>query len=307
MLDGDRRLAMLLVAAVVALTLGSAAAQTEAKQGTAAPDAASFVKPIGSLYGPVPLRTVIDGDTVVVFSNVGPRIVRLIGVDAPELYSRDPLGEAAAAYLRRLLPRGAQVWLELDFGTEDIYGRLLAYLYVADPDGEWVIAEHRVTQVNLAMARAGWAKALEIEPNSTYSDLYRAAQDGAEAAQLGMWGEEVPARNEDALPDGPIVIHCALYNPDTPNDKAGEWVSLLLREPLDTRGYNLYDEGSKAVFRLPAGVQPAGELKISNPGQGVWNNGGDVIYLRFGTDVVDAWDYSDKLVPEGEITCRGAD
>lgn len=304
MLDSVRKLLALLLVLILAV----AATHAESAQEGQPLNAASLAKPVGSLYGPVPLRTVIDGDTVVVYSNVGPRIVRLIGVDAAELHGRDDrLGEAAAAYLRRLLPRGAQVWLELDFGTEDIYGRLLAYLYVVDPEGDWVIADHRVTQVNLALARAGWARALVIAPNSTYADLYQDAQDEAEAAQLGMWGGMVPARNRDVLPDGPIVIHCALYNPDTPNDKAGEWVSLLLREPLDTRGYNLYDEGSKAVFRLPAGVQPAGELRVENPGQGVWNNGGDVIYLRFGTTIVDAWDYSDQLVPEGEVTCRGDD
>ncbi len=295
-----------LMTLLVALTLGGSAVQAETGHQPEPPDAPLLARPVGSLYGPVPLRTVIDGDTVVVFSNVGPRIVRLIGVDAPELYSRDPLGEAAATHLRQLLPRGAQVWLELDFGTEDIYGRLLAYLYVADAEGDWLIADHRATQVNLALAEGGWARALKIEPNSTYADLYLAAQEEAQAERLGMWGAEVPRRNADVLPDGPIVIHCALYNPDTPNDTAGEWVSLLLREPLDTRGYNLYDEGSKAVFRLPVGVQPAGELTVGNPGQGVWNNGGDVIYLRFGTDIVDAWDYSDKLVPEGEVTCRGS-
>ncbi len=303
MLDGCPWLPALLVT----LALGSAVAQTTPAHETQSPAATSFAKPVGSLYGPVPLRTVVDGDTVVVVSNIGPRIVRLIGVDAPELYSRGHMGEAAATHLRQLLPRGAQVWLELDFGTEDIYGRLLAYLYIEDPDGTWLIADHRATQVNLALAQAGWAQVLEIEPNTTYADLYRAAQEEARAARLGMWGAAVPVRNLDVLPDGPIVIRCALYNPDTPNDTDGEWVSVLLREPLDTRGYNLYDKGSKAVFRLPVGVQPAGELRVGNPGQGVWNNGGDVIYLRFGTDVVDAWDYSDKLVPEGEVTCRGSD
>lgn len=175
MLDGCRWLLALLVT----LTLGCSAAQAETADEPEPPDAPALAQPVGSLFGPVPLRTVIDGDTVVVFSNVGPRIVRLIGVDAPELYSRDPLGEAAAAHLRQLLPRGTQVWLELDFGTEDIYGRLLAYLYVADAEGDWLIADHRATQVNLALAGDGWARSLKIEPNSTYADLYLAAQEEA--------------------------------------------------------------------------------------------------------------------------------
>lgn len=40
--------------------------------------------PIGALYGSVPVVSVVDGDSFVVESNVGPRIVRLLGVDAPE-------------------------------------------------------------------------------------------------------------------------------------------------------------------------------------------------------------------------------
>jgi endonuclease YncB( thermonuclease family) len=52
--------------------------------------------PIGPLYGPVPVAAVRDGDTLVVASNVGPRTVRLIGVDAPETQhptvGREPFG-----------------------------------------------------------------------------------------------------------------------------------------------------------------------------------------------------------------------
>ncbi len=296
-----------LLSLLAVTALAGAEAQTAAVGNAEVPLTIAPAEPVGNLYGPVPLSTVIDGDTVVVASNVGPRRVRLIGVDAPELHGGGRLGTSAAAYLRQLLPRGAQVWLELDFGTEDVYGRLLAYLYVADSQGDWLVAGRRARQVNLTLVQVGWARTLEIDPNTTYADLYRAAQSEAQAARLGMWGAEASVNDRNALPDGPIVIHCALYNPTTPNDTNGEWVSLLLREPMDTRGYNLYDSGSKAVFRLPAGVQPAGELRVGNPGQGVWNNGGDVIYLRFGTDVVDAWDYSDNLRPEGEVICRGGE
>lgn len=269
--------------------------------------------PAGVLYGPVPVASVVDGDTFVVASNVGPRTVRLVGVDAPETrhptLGREPFGPEAATWLRERLPEGALVWLELDLGPEDAFGRLLAYAYVADPDGVWILDGLAATQLNLALVEVGLARVLAIEPNVTYADLYEAAEAAAQAAALGLWTDPEAVRADvaaDGLPAGAIVIRCALYDPDTPNDTDGEWVELLVREPLDTRGHYLWDAGSGAVFRLPAGVQEPGPLRIHNPGQGVWNNGGDVIYLKRGDEVVDAWDYTDARVPQGAVACRDA-
>lgn len=269
--------------------------------------------PIGPLYGPVPVSAVLDGDTLEVASNVGPRRVRLIGVDAPELGQPSPLAAAfgvpAALALRGLLPVDHLVWLELDLGLEDVYGRLLAYAYVADAEGDWILGEVRARQLNLAMVEAGWATSLLVPPNQRYADLYLAAEEAARAAERGMWGAEPPPSGSRLdlapLPEGPIVIECVLYNPTTPNDEAGEWVGLWLRQPLDTRGYRVFDAGSGQSFHLPPGLQPMGELRVPNPGQGVWNNDGDTIYLMLGERMVDRWDYSDQLAPPGSIVCRG--
>lgn len=266
--------------------------------------------PVGRLLGPVTVIAVVDGDTVVLESNLGPRTVRLIGIDSPETKhperGRDPFGTEASAFVETLLPQGSLVWVELDLGTIDAFGRLLGYLYVEDPDGVWGVGDRRATQVNLAIAEAGFATVLTIEPNSTYADLYRDAVAAAREAGRGMHASGDPGKAETAttLPDDPVVIHCALYNPATPNDTDGEWISLRIREPVDTRGYYLYDESSKAVFRLPPGVREPGELRVGNPGQGVWNNGGDVIYLMRGDAIVDRWDYGDRLAPEGVVICR---
>jgi len=98
--------------------------------------------PLGALYGPVPVASVVDGDTFVVESNVGPRTVRLIGVDAPETQhptlGREPFGPEAAAWLRARLPAGSLVWLELDLGPEDAFGRLLARFKTIARTGEFV-------------------------------------------------------------------------------------------------------------------------------------------------------------------------
>lgn len=259
-------------------------------------------QPVGTLHGPVPLLNVTDGDTIVVWSNLGPRTIRLIGIDAPELDQRDPRGQRAAEHLRSLLPVGSQVWVETDHGLEDIYGRLLGYVYVVHEDGDWQIGAERVMQVNLVMARDGWAGTLAIAPNLTYSDLYAEAVATATAGGTGMWSQETVAA--PPIPTGPITIACILFNPSTPNDADGEWVALHLESDMDTRGYYLYDQGSGVRLPLPLGVQPTGELRVHNPDQGIWNNSGDTVYLMLGDTVIDAWEYVGGGLPEDTVLCR---
>lgn len=283
---------------LLALALGIALAQ----------EPSQLRSPATAPYGPVPLVRVIDGDTIVVASNLGPRTVRLLGVDAPELDSGDPFGLPAAAALSRMLGEGALLWLETDLAPEDLYGRLLAYVYVPDDTGAWSVSGVRATQVNLAMVEAGWATPLSIAPNTTYADLLEVSAAAARVAARGVWGEgPVDARGEESLTPTasrpPLRLFCALFNPPTPND-VGEWVSVLVEEPLDTRGYYLYDDGSKQTFRLPAGQQPAGEIRVRNEGQGVWNNSGDVVYLMRGDEVIDTWRYGPEEAVSGRVVCR---
>ncbi len=269
----------------------------------AAGAAAAQWEPVGTVHGPVPVQRVVDGDTIVLFSNLGPRTVRLIGIDAPELQQRDPHGSAAADWVSALLQPGTQVFVETDLGLEDIYGRLLGYVYFEDRGGEWQVGPHRVSQLNLEVVRAGWAGTLQIAPNTTYADLYEEAAAHAAEAGLGMWGAATtrPVASESM---GPISIACILFNPSSPNDADEEWVSLRLATEMDTRGYYLFDEGSGVRLQLPVGVQPAGDLRIYNPGQGIWNNSGDTVYLMLGGSVVDSWEYEGRGLPEDTVICR---
>lgn len=292
--------ALALALAVIALGSGAAAAQRA---------------PVGEVFGPVTVTSVLDGDTFVVLTNAGPRTVRLIGVDAPEKGQPDGPSVAysaqATAFLMNLFAGDTPVWLELDRGHEDRYGRLLAYAYVADPRGDWLVAGGRAVQANLLLAEAGLATVMTIEPNTAYAHLYEEAVLAARGFGVGLWAAQAGgalgltggAATRQAT-DASIHLHCALYNPNTPNDTNGEWVSVMLTAELDTSGYYLYDQGSTSVFPLPPGLQPAGEIRVHNPGQGVWNNGGDVIYLMLGAATVDAWDYSSQLAPEGRVICR---
>ncbi len=267
--------------------------------------AAQDLRPLSALHGPVPVLSVVDGDTVVLGSNLGPRTVRLIGIDAPEM-SDGTRGLEARERLNALLG-GRPVWAEIGAETEDRYARLLAYLYVEDPAGRWDLGGVRATQVNLAMVEGGWADTLTIPPNTAYASLYSAARDAAAAEGVGFWARARAGRagaERDPAATGTVRLHCALVNPSTDNDEGGEWVSVMLSVPTDTTGYYLWDEGSRSTFRLPSGTQPAGELRVANPGQGVWNNGGDTIFLMRGGDVVDSWTYGPELTVTDRVACR---
>lgn len=145
----------------------------------------------GRLQGPVQVLKVVDGDTVEL---AGVGTVRLIGIDAPESgYNQRTsgpeevrLGLEAKAFLTRLL-QGKRVWVELDVQERDRYRRVLAYLYLEDPRGDWAYGGRRFLQVNLKMVRAGWAEPYTVPPNVRYADLYLEAAREARAKGRGIW------------------------------------------------------------------------------------------------------------------------
>jgi endonuclease YncB( thermonuclease family) len=279
--------------------------------------------PVYEALGPLPVEEVVDGDTIVLRSDLGPRVVRLIGIDTPEVAhpekGREPFGPEASAFTARLLPPGTPVWVELDLEIEDAYGRLLAYVYRPDPAGRWRIAGRPASMVNLEIARAGLARVLSIEPNLLYEDLVQAAVAEARAEGRGLFADardaavppdeqrDVAGGAAAASPPGvervPLRIHCINYDPSAELDENAEWVEVEVLEPFDTRGYFLFDRGSKERFNLPSGVQEAGVLRIRNPGQGVWNTGGDTVVLRQGERVIDEWTY-EPIDQQDRPICR---
>jgi micrococcal nuclease len=78
------------------------------------------------------------------------------------------------------------VLLVRDTEARDRYDRLLAYVY--REDGMFV---------NLALVDSGHAAAFPFEPNTTFADDFRAAEENARRLHLGLWGRcggpDVPA------------------------------------------------------------------------------------------------------------------
>jgi len=127
---------------------------------------------------------VIDGDTIVVDVGGREEHVRLIGIDTPEVYvdAGEPecYGPEASAFTKSLLPPGTAVRLERDVVGRDDYGRLLAYVYVADGSADEQL-------VNETIVAGGFATPLSIAPNVAFAPRFAAAARTAEATGLGLW------------------------------------------------------------------------------------------------------------------------
>lgn len=132
----------------------------------------------------------IDGDTVHVRLQDGAgEKVRLIGIDTPEVGDRaEPYGEEAATYTAEAIPVGTTVWLETDAELRDKYGRVLAYVWLAEPQsGD--DAEVREQMLNARIVLDGFANAYTYPPNVKYTDVLKDLQSEARSAGRGLWAE----------------------------------------------------------------------------------------------------------------------
>ena len=142
---------------------------------------------------------VADGDTIEVRPPGGGDVtrVRLIGVDAPELHSRDDNARPdfwardAKRYTEQRT-RGKTVTLRLEqTETRDRYRRLLAYVYVSDSDN-----------LNLDLVREGQAYADRRFAHSMRPQFDRAEMEARKSGR-GLWKdvreEQMPAWRRDWL------------------------------------------------------------------------------------------------------------
>lgn len=132
----------------------------------------------------VRVDSVADGDTFTIRDTAGfPTVVRLLGIDAPELaHDNQPAGCGAQAAKDALsqLVKGRRVDLYTDPGSDrtDRYGRLLAYveeLSVGDVAEQLI--EHGLV--------AAWYPTTAARPSR--ADRYETAQRHAEHSGVGSW------------------------------------------------------------------------------------------------------------------------
>jgi micrococcal nuclease len=156
--------------------------------------------------------SVTDGDTIRVrIQSAGTSslvagtewAVRYIGIDTPEtVHPTQPVEEmgAEASACNASLVSGRTVYLELDVGRTDLYGRLLAYVYL-DAQG--------YAMVNAILVAMGFANASPYAPNYRYEDVFRVLEAAAREAELGLWATQVPLppTPPDDTP-GPCPCNC---------------------------------------------------------------------------------------------------
>jgi endonuclease YncB( thermonuclease family) len=124
----------------------------------------------------VKVHWVDDGDTIVV---AGGERVRYLGINTPEVAHKDepgePFGDEAKAFNKKLV-QGRWINLELAEQQRDPYGRLLAYVFLADG-----------TFVNGELVLQGYAHLLRKQPKLRYWERLLALQRQALKEKKGMW------------------------------------------------------------------------------------------------------------------------
>lgn len=122
---------------------------------------------------------VVDGDTIEARFDGRVEDVRLIGVDTPETVKPNTpvqcFGPRASGFTHRTVERRR---VRLVFGVErrDVYGRLLAYVYLGP------------RFVNAELVRRGLGRTLEIAPNTRFASRFRRLELAAARAGRGLWG-----------------------------------------------------------------------------------------------------------------------
>ena len=165
--------AVVLLAVLIAVLLfGDEAAQEDSPPGTGDSPAPE------SVVSAEVLR-VVDGDTIEVDLDGREEDVRLIGVDTPETVKPgEPVqcfGPQASEFAKSVLEEET-VRLEFDRELRDVYDRLLAYVFVGD------------RFVNAELVEGGFARTLEIEPNTARASQLARLETAAGAAGRGLWG-----------------------------------------------------------------------------------------------------------------------
>jgi micrococcal nuclease len=122
---------------------------------------------------------VVDGDTIEVELDGEREDVRYIGVDTPETVKPDTpvqcFGPQASAFNHALM-EGRRVRLVFGVERRDVYGRLLAYVYL---DNRFV---------NAALVRRGLARTLTIPPNDRFAERFKRLEMRAARVGRGLWG-----------------------------------------------------------------------------------------------------------------------
>ncbi len=158
------------------------------------------------------VRHVVDGDTLKLSDG---RKVRLIGVDTPESHESNKLDRIVArtgqskhqimaqgkkaSHFTQSLVQGNELRLEFDpanikKGHKDVYGRLLAYVYVlgfSEPNRSDLVyredaQDGRMVFLNASLLKAGYAESFRKFPYAKKMEFFRLERQ-AKTEKRGLW------------------------------------------------------------------------------------------------------------------------
>jgi len=128
---------------------------------------------------------VVDGDTVRLSDG---KVVRLIGIDTPEIGNQSAcFGQEASKKADELL-QDQFVRLEKDVSETDRYNRLLRYVWKGDD------------LVNETLVAQGYARVSTYPPDVKYQDRFLAAEKAAREANLGLWSSCITPTTKPTTP-----------------------------------------------------------------------------------------------------------
>lgn len=160
------------------------------------------------VFGPVPVKRVVDGDTFIALVDGHEERVRMLNIDTPETVHPDEARNTAAgeygllaSQFTKSLLEGKSVYLWFDVERRDHYRRLLAIVYLEHPQGTYDILGRPHIMVNEQLALAGLATPLSIPPNVAHIEQIRLAVRDAQLNKRGMWREHTGTLRYD--PRGP--------------------------------------------------------------------------------------------------------
>jgi micrococcal nuclease len=227
---------------------------------------------------------VIDGDTIKVVSAGDEEDVRLIGIDAAE--KGEDFSVQATQALEKLVG-GATVHLEMDVEQRDQYDRLLAYVWVGG------------AMANEELLKQGLVTVYTVSPNVKYVDRFKAAQDAAQAAEIGLWGNPIHS---------PLQIVTVRYNPpgDDTKNLNEEYITFKVLVSGTLLGYSIEDQTGHRyhfpdqvfkkgdIFKLHSGegADTQTDLYWGASGAAIWNNDGDTVKVLDPEDqIVASYDF----------------
>ena len=173
-LPGFGAIALLAVTVVLLVVQSCGEADDGGRSGAGEPSSGQ-----GDERTSVEVLRVVDGDTIEVLFDGSEEDVRYIGIDTPESVAPNQpvecFGHEASDFNAELV-EGEKVELVFDAELRDRYGRLLAYVYIGD------------LFVNAKLVARGYARTLEIEPNTSMAPRLERLEQSAGSAGRGLWG-----------------------------------------------------------------------------------------------------------------------